>query len=163
MGRLNHCLVNWQLIYKDPCVLQSIQGYQTDFINPPCQTRHLQAIIHTQEENSLIENETQELLTKGAIHSVLVHQRQEGFVSNLFLGRWSETSDKFKAIESFCEVRSRSFKKRRLSGQNRFEGRLLHSPYLGKPSNVSEVSLELESLRVCLPSIWANVHPTSFH
>ena len=51
---------------------------------------------------------------------------------------WSETSHKFKALKSIREVRAlqngeyshatRSTKKRPLSGQNRFEGCLLHGP-----------------------------------
>jgi hypothetical protein len=85
VGRLKHSLVNWQLICKDPWVLQAIKGYQIDFISPPYQTSYPPGIIHTPEESNLIENEVQELLTKGAIHPVSVDQRQEGFVSNLFL------------------------------------------------------------------------------
>ena len=85
MGRLKHCLVNWQLICKDPWRLQAIEGYQLDFTSLPYQSRYPQGIIHTQAESNLIENEVQDLLTKQAIHPVSVGQRQDEFVSNLFL------------------------------------------------------------------------------
>ena len=75
VGRLKHCLVNWQLFCKDPWVFQP----------PPHQTRHPHGITHTQAESNLIENEVQDLLTKQAIHPVPLGQGQDGFVSNLFL------------------------------------------------------------------------------
>ena len=156
VGRLKHCLKNWQLICKDPCVLQAIEGYQIDFTSLPYQSRYPQGIIHTQAKSNLIENEVQDLLTKQAIHPVSVGQRQDGFVSHLFLvpkkRGCSETSNKFKAFESICEVQAlqngkylhaaRPTKTRRISGQNRFEGCLLHNSHLGKPPKISEVSLE---------------------
>ena len=86
---------------------------------------------------------------------------------------WSETSNKFDELESICEVRTlqngkhpyapQLIKKRRLSGQNRFEGCLLHSPHLGKSPKISTVSLEGKSLRICMPSIRTSFGPTSFH
>ena len=85
VGRLKHCLTNWKLVCKDCWVLEAIRGYHIDFISPPFQAGYPPAIIHTPEESNLIENEVQELLTKGAIHPVVGDQRQDGFVSNLFL------------------------------------------------------------------------------
>ena len=177
VGRVKHCLVNWQIICKDPWILQAIQGYQIDFTSPPCQTKPPQGIIHTQEESSLIENEVQELLTKEAIHSVPVHQRQEGFVSNLFLvpkkGGGQRPVKNLNHLNHFVKYEHFKMenihmlrdllKKRRLSGKNRFEGCVCHNPHLGKPPKISEVSLEGESLRVCLPSIWTSFRPTSLH
>ena len=64
VGRLKHCLVNWQLICKDPWVLQAIEGYHIDFTCFPNQKRHPHGITHTQAESNLIENEVQDLLTK---------------------------------------------------------------------------------------------------
>ena len=79
----------------------------------------------------------------------------------------------FKAFKSIREVRAlqngeyshatRSTKKRQLSGQNRFEGCLLHGPYLGKLPEISEVSLEGDSLRVCMPSTPTCFSPAGFH
>ena len=57
---------------------------------------------------------------------------------------------------------TRSNKKRRLSRQNKFEGCLLHGPYLGKLSEISEVSLEGDSLRVSMPSIRSCFSPAGF-
>ena len=60
--------LNWQLICKDPWVLQAIEGYHIDFTSPPCQTRHPHGIAHTRAESNLRKNEVQDSLKKQAIH-----------------------------------------------------------------------------------------------
>ena len=157
--------------------MQAIEGYHIGFITSPFRTRHPHGITHTQAESNLIENEVQDLLTKrghppsssGAETRRVCQQP----VSCPQKRGWSETSHKFKAFKSIREVRAlqngeyshatRSTKKRRLSGQNRFEGCLLHGPYLGKLPEISEVSLEGDSLRVCMPSTPTCFSPAGFH
>ena len=56
-----------------------------------------------------------------------------------------------------------SVKKRRLYGQDRPEGCLFHSASLEKPPKVSEVCLEGNDVRVCLPALRACKRPQSVH
>ena len=131
---------------------------------------------HTQAESNLIENEVQVLLKKQAIHPVPVGQGQDGFVSNLFLvpkkGGGQRPVINLKHLNQFVmyehfkmeniHMLRTLLKERRLSGQNRFEGCLLHDPCLGESPKNSEVSLEGDSLRVCLPSIRTCFSPAGF-
>ena len=56
----------------------------------------------------------------------------------------------------------RDLLKTRLFGQNRFERCLPHGTYLGKPPEISEISLEGDSLRVCMSSIRTCFGPAGF-
>ena len=56
-----------------------------------------------------------------------------------------------------------SVKKGRLYGQDRPEGCLFHSASLEKPPKVSEVCLEGNDVRVCLPALRAGKRPQSVH
>ena len=62
--------------------------------------------------------------------------------------------------DSYAE---RFVKKRRLYGQDRPEGCLFHSASLAEPPKVSEVCLEGNYVRVCLPTLWAGKCSQSLH
>ena len=62
--------------------------------------------------------------------------------------------------DSYAE---RFVKKRRLYGQDRPQGCLFHRASLAEPPKVSEVCLEGNDVRVCLPTLWAGKCSQSLH
>ena len=88
--------------------------------------------------------------------------------------RWgSKACHKFESPEQFCRVFSfqngrdthaeRPFKKRRLHGQIRPQGCLFYRSSVGKPSKVSEISVEGHNVGICLPSLWPSQCTESLH
>ena len=85
-GRLKHFLPAWEQIAKDPWILQVVSGYQIEFVDYPVKLKIPAPIPCTQDHQTKIDQEVQELLSKGAIHYVQPNTYQEpGFVSSLFV------------------------------------------------------------------------------
>ena len=84
-GRLRNCLENWTLITADPWVLETIQGYRLDLLDTPVQDHIPHSVAQTEENTKLIDLEIHQMLTKGAIHVVPPSERDQGFVSTIFL------------------------------------------------------------------------------
>ena len=82
-GRLRDHLHTWKVLTKDPWVLNTVRGYQIDFLSEPHQRVKPHTPHYSVEQNQLIVEEVQELLNKGAIEEI--HSPQRGFYSNLFL------------------------------------------------------------------------------
>ena len=83
-GRLQHFLTAWEQIKRDPWVLQVVSGYQTQFLDNPVQERPPVQNPHSQANQIIIDQEVQELLSKGAVHYAQSSPSQEpGFVSSL--------------------------------------------------------------------------------
>ena len=85
-GRLKHFLPAWEQITKDPWILQVVSGYQIEFLDYPVQHKTPALIPCTQDHQTIIDQEVQELLSKGAVHYIRDNTYQEpGFVSSLFV------------------------------------------------------------------------------
>ena len=69
-GRLKHCISNWEIISKDPWVLETVQGFCLDLISSPHQFSVPLTVPHSQENMALIDLEIQQMLEKEAIHVV---------------------------------------------------------------------------------------------
>ena len=67
-GRLKHFLPAWEQITKDPWILQVVSGYQIEFLDYPVHLKIPAPIRCTQDHQTVIDQEVQELLSKGAIH-----------------------------------------------------------------------------------------------
>ena len=82
-GRLRGYIDAWKVITRDQWVLNTIKGYQIDFLSEPQQN----ILPHTPqvsvEQSLLIEEEIKKLLGKGAIMEVC--NPRGGFYSNMFL------------------------------------------------------------------------------
>ena len=83
-GRLQHFVENWQAVTNDPWVLMAISGYHISFTVIPHQD-FLPSYRVSKEDEILIDKELGELIQKQAIHLVLEHDYNMGFVSNLFV------------------------------------------------------------------------------
>ena len=85
-GRLQHFLPEWEQITRDPWVLQVVSGYQIQLLDNPVQERPSVQNPHSQTDQIIIDQEVQELLSKGAVHYAQSSPSQEpGFVSFLFV------------------------------------------------------------------------------
>ena len=82
-GRLAYCLDNWKLLTQDSQVLQSVAGFHIPFVEAPVQSMEPPCYQQGGQEDTLIEEEIQSMLDKGAISMVQPVDRQ--FVSPLFL------------------------------------------------------------------------------
>ena len=69
-GHLKHCISNWEIISKDPWVLETVQGFHLDLISTPHQLSVLLTVSHSEENMALIDIEIQHMLEKEAIHVV---------------------------------------------------------------------------------------------
>ena len=82
-GRLEYFLQNWHVITQDRWVLEAVQGYRVPFTGVPRQPRPPGQIVLLQEGDSLMGDEIQGMLEKGAISRT--SPRGRGFLSNVFL------------------------------------------------------------------------------
>ena len=82
-GRSKHFLKNWKKLTGDKKILETVQGYKIQFHMDPIQVR----VPHSQKMNSdqstLVNQETESMLQKGAFQKVS-HVSGE-FLNNLFL------------------------------------------------------------------------------
>ena len=84
-GHIKHYFQNWTLITNDPWVLETVQGYHINLFQVPHQAAHPPPIVHNQEQNALIDLEVKHMIEKAAIHVVNPNEKEQGFVSALFL------------------------------------------------------------------------------
>ena len=82
-GKLRFHINTWKVITRDPWILDTIKGYQIDFLSEPQQSVVPHCPQYSAEQTQLIVEEVKELLGKGAIKEV--HNPRGGFYSNLFL------------------------------------------------------------------------------
>ena len=83
-GRLQFFSQNWQHITQDPWVLQTVQGYEIELLDCPCQSRIPSPPVLSPTQIYLVVEEIRNLLQKGAILEVPFNPNV-GFYSNLFL------------------------------------------------------------------------------
>ena len=83
-GRLTHYLINWSAITQDQWVLNTVQGYQIDFVAMPHQESLPTPPHYTSEQVTLIQEEVSKLLLKQAI-LITEHPSERDFYSNIFL------------------------------------------------------------------------------
>ena len=84
-GNLAKHMVTWRQITSDPLVLESVSGYHLEFEDDmiPIQSSLPNPPMLNQHEESIMKNEVEKLVTKGAIEKVN-HSPGE-FLSNMFL------------------------------------------------------------------------------
>ena len=73
---------NWERVTQDHWVLATIQAYRLELQREPVQLRHPRETISSLEEQSLIHEEIQKMLQKGAITKLPPSEAQQGFYSN---------------------------------------------------------------------------------
>ena len=71
-GRLKHCISNWVVISKHPCVLKTVQGFHLDLVSTPPQLSIPLTVPRTKENMVLIDLAIQkvQMQEKEAIHVV---------------------------------------------------------------------------------------------
>ena len=84
-GRLAYFHQNWEVITKDPWLLQTVSGYKLDFVQPLYQNGSPRQLHFSNTEKSCLQEEIQNMLRKQAISESPRHQSEEGFHSQLFL------------------------------------------------------------------------------
>ena len=82
-GRLKYFFEAWEILTKDPEILEIVKGFTVPFLKNPTQERVLQTPHMGQEQADLIHVEIENMLKKGAIQQT-EHQAGE-FLSNIFL------------------------------------------------------------------------------
>ena len=83
VGKLQFCLKNWQKYTKDPWLLNTVSGYEIEFCEKPFQLKIPQQINFSAEQKSIVNQEIEELLNKGAIE--FSQWEQDQFISNIFV------------------------------------------------------------------------------
>ena len=82
-GRLQHFQVNWNCITQDPWVLQTIQGFQIQFMYPPWQTNQPKELTFSKTETEALQKEITAMQSKQTITKE--ESRKKGFFSQMFL------------------------------------------------------------------------------
>ena len=128
-GRLQDHVNIWKVLTKDPWVLDTVRGYQIDFLSEPHQRVIPNTPHYSAEQTQLIVEEVQELLNKGAV--VQIHSPRRGFYSNLFLvpkkDRGQRPVINLKALNQFVQVQH--FK---MEGIHTLKDLLNHRDWLAK-------------------------------
>ena len=99
-GKLRDHLHTWKVLTKDPWVLDTIRGYQIDYLSEPHQRVKPHTPHYSVEQNQLIVGEVQELLNKGAIEEI--HSPRRGLLPSPRKGWPAETRDKAEGSEPIC-------------------------------------------------------------
>ena len=161
-GRLRFFLENWKKLTNDPFILKVVQGYQIPLLSEPTQFSSPSEVQMKQEEQILVDQETEKMLEKQAIK--LVPPSKDQFLITLFLVTKKDrisSSDQFEKVESVHPIRTlqnggfisfeRNSPEERLYVQDRFEGRLFCSSPSFKLPEIYPVQMERESLSVSMP------------
>ena len=82
VGRLPHCIHNWQSITTDQWVLQVVKAYRLELVSVPIQTSKPVA-IENRSNQVLVGQEVQKLLDKGAMK--IVNPCHNQYISKVFL------------------------------------------------------------------------------
>ena len=172
-GRLNHFVQKWMMFTQDSWVLQTVQGYHIEFMNPPVQHSFpgMPSLSPSQEtvvdqemkvvsQGSHSSNSDSNPIKRG-IHKLYVHSPQKG---------WRQLpSYKFKATKSvpslrtFQEYVERSFETRRLCCKDRPQGCIPNCTNLERSSKIPAISSEGSTTRICFPPLWVNHSPQGVH
>ena len=85
--RLALFLDNWSKVMQDQWVLNTIQGYWIEFLETPIQTTHprVGVTVSLLQEQSVINEEIEKMLSKGAITGLPPEEAGQDFYSSLFL------------------------------------------------------------------------------
>ena len=106
-GRLANFVANWERITKDRWVLNTVKGYQIEFISQPHQSRRPHPCRFSEPQQELVEWEIAELSRKGAVTKLGLVPR-DGFLSTLFLVPKKDGGQRpvvnLKNLNSFVEV-----------------------------------------------------------
>ena len=104
-GSLCHHLCNWSVITQDQWILNTVQGYQIDYMLEAHQQSPPNPPHYSSEQTSLIHEELTKLLKKQAIQQ-LEHPVEAGFLSNIFLvpkKDGGQSSDKPQSPQPACK------------------------------------------------------------
>ena len=82
-GRLKFYADVWKSYTSDPFILSAVTGYELEFDSTPVQLKIPNEIPFSIEEQAVVSQEVQNLLSKGAI--VPTHNEPEQFISTLFI------------------------------------------------------------------------------
>ena len=82
-GRLQYFVNNWQILTKNPDILELVSGLRLSFIEEPIQNKPPHQAEMNMEQSALIDKEIDAMLRKGAIQKV--RSQRDQFLSNLFL------------------------------------------------------------------------------
>lgn len=106
-GRLANFVANWERITKDRWVLNTVKGYQIEFISRPHQSRRPHPCQFSESQRKLVALEIAELSRKGAV-TKLGFLPRDGFLSTLFLVPKKDGGQRpvvnLKNLNSFVEV-----------------------------------------------------------
>jgi len=83
-GRTANHFRNWEAITSDKWVLQTVRGYQLEFVNMPTQ-KQAPMTCASKKLSELISQEIEAMIQKGAVEEVDPRSSVEGFYSRLFL------------------------------------------------------------------------------
>ena len=81
--RLKYLLRNWRKLLTNPLILVIVQGYTIPFTSQPKTGKPPRPIVMSKEETKLVDQEIQEMLSKGAIK--ITEKMENQFLSSLFL------------------------------------------------------------------------------
>lgn len=82
-GKISLCLANWLSITKDTRILNTVKGYQLDFVSTPAQSLNCGSLHYSPSERLAMNAEIMKMLEKGAIEEI--HENSAWFLSNIFL------------------------------------------------------------------------------
>ena len=85
-GRLNHFVQKWMMFTQDSWVLQTVQGYHIEFMNPPVQHSFPGMPSLSPSQETVVDQEMKELSAKEAIHQIPTQTlSNEVFISSMFI------------------------------------------------------------------------------
>ena len=106
-GQLYHYCKNWEVLTKDRWILETVRGYQIDFLSEPAQCWRPHSPQFNLSQAWLIQQEVEELQNKGVVIK-LSPSAEEGFFSTLFLvlkkGGGQRPVVNLKALNKFVQM-----------------------------------------------------------
>ena len=84
-GSLKYFIPAWELITQDPWVLQVVQGYKIELVTVPVQQFQPHQPCLSSMQETVLNQEVEDLLEKQAVHPVPVLLQEQGFISSIFV------------------------------------------------------------------------------
>ena len=174
-GRLAKFLPNWSRVTHDQEILDMVVGYKLELTAPPVQHKVKAPLRFSLTESKRIEAEISELLQKGGLDKRNPRFRPvcKQFVFSSKTRRGFPPGDQFEGSKRIPSVQplqdggnpssARLNAPQRLVGQNRSQGCVFRGPHLGKSQEISLISLEGLSSRVCVPALRPSGCTQSIH
>ena len=173
-GRTANHFRNWEAITSDKWVLQTVRGYQLEFVNMPTQ-KQASMTCASKKLSELISQEIEATIQKGAVEEVDPRSSVEGFYSRLFLVPKKDGKHRpvinLRPLNAF--LRHQHFKMegihvvRDLLQQGdwmaRIERCLLRSASVSIRPQIPALQVAEQGLRVHMPSFRVVHSPTSIH